>query len=67
MKELLLMLAAVAIVTASAVAVAWPLARVACHAKWEDSRFPVRYSFLGGCQIQTKLGWIPAKALIRED
>lgn len=34
---------------------------MSCHAKWEGA-FPVTYSFMGGCKVQTPDGkWIPAE------
>lgn len=38
-------------------------AEIDCRSKWQHSGFEFRYSFLGGCLIQTKPDiWIPAEA-----
>lgn len=36
------------------------LDRASCNANWQDSGMPVRWSMLGGCQVHTPTGWIPA-------
>ena len=46
------------------VAVVIPFDAKSCHATWDHSGYGVRYSAIGGCQIQLKDGsWIPAAAL----
>lgn len=37
---------------------------ITCHAQYDGSVFPVRYSIWGGCQVKDpKLGWVPSSKI----
>lgn len=36
---------------------------IGCHSRWSGSSYAVRYGPIAGCQVQTKDGWMPERAV----
>jgi len=34
-----------------------------CHNNWDGKFFPVRWSFINSCEIETPVGWVKTKYL----
>lgn len=61
-RELWTMLAFMVGLVAVIVAFTFWMSRESCYAEWASSGRPVRWSVMGGCQVQQQGGtWIPAK------
>lgn len=55
-----LQLLALAIIAAILIGGAIGLDAGGCNASWKDSGMPLRWTVMGGCQLQVHGAWIPA-------
>lgn len=39
----------------------WTYGYLACSGKFKDSNYEYRNKLIGGCQVKTDMGWIPAE------